>query len=121
MAAIKNQLQFLTCIFIMCFSISCSKENEEDLLPTGERCEEAVSLSNDILPIINQNCAVAGCHVSGTSRIDLSLKENVLANANQIRSFTQSGFMPMQGSGFQLSPTEKENIFCWVENGANDD
>ncbi|MEX0882222.1 MAG: 2-polyprenyl-6-methoxyphenol hydroxylase [Cyclobacteriaceae bacterium] len=104
------------------FSIlSCSSENEEDLLPEDERCgEQSASLSDDVIPIINQNCAVSGCHVSGSQRVNLSVKENILQYANQIRNFTQSGFMPFQGSGISLSDSEKETIFCWVENGALD-
>ncbi|MEX2512197.1 MAG: 2-polyprenyl-6-methoxyphenol hydroxylase [Cyclobacteriaceae bacterium] len=108
-------------LLMLSFSfLSCSSENEDDLLPE-ERCEEQpASLSGDVIPIINQNCAVSGCHVSGSNRVNLSVKENILQYANQIRNFTQSGYMPRQGSGLTLSDSEKETIFCWVENGAMD-
>lgn len=109
-------------LVIISFSfLTCTSENEEDLLPEVERCGELpVSLSNDIIPIINQNCAVSGCHVSGSSRVNLSVKDNILQHADQIKSFTQSGFMPPQRSGKQLSEQEKETIFCWVDQGALD-
>lgn len=104
------------------FLIHCSSENEEDLLPNNnDRCEEnTATLSENIIPIINQNCAISGCHVSGTGRADLSVKENIIQNATQIRSFTQNNFMPPSGSGLTLSAGQKEDIYCWVENGAQD-
>jgi uncharacterized membrane protein len=120
MATKNNILQVLLVILAFSF-IACTSENEEDLLPEEERCgENSISLTDNIIPIINQNCAVSGCHVAGSSRVNLSVKENILQRANQIRSFTQSDFMPPQGSGKQLSNVEKEMIFCWVEQGALD-
>ena len=119
--AIKNHLLATLLVMLSCFSFSCSNENEEDLLPKDDRCEDqTVTLSGDIIPIINQNCAVSGCHVSGTGRVNFSLEENIIAKARQIRSFTESSFMPPQASGKKLSDVEKELIFCWVERGALD-
>ncbi len=119
---IKNYL-FPCFLVILSYSFqACTNENEEDIEPDDEeeRCVESVSLSNDIIPIINQNCASSGCHVSGTNRVDLSLKENILQHAEQIKDFTQSDYMPPEGSGKQLSESQKESIFCWVDQGALD-
>jgi hypothetical protein len=104
------------------FLIHCSSENEEDLQPSNnDRCKEnTATLSENIIPIINQSCAISGCHVSGTGRVDLSVKENIIQNATQIRTFTQSGFMPPADSGRTLTAAQKENIYCCVENGAQD-
>ncbi|WP_439484064.1 2-polyprenyl-6-methoxyphenol hydroxylase [Cyclobacterium plantarum] len=121
MMAIKNL--YLPCLWVLlaCTIFSCTTENEADLLPEEERCgEEPASLSGDIIPIINQNCAISGCHVSGSERVNLSVPENIIQYANQIRNFTQSGFMPAPESGKQLTAAELESIYCWVENGALD-
>ncbi len=120
--AIKNF--YSPCLWLLllaCTLFSCTNENEADLLPEEERCgEQPASLSGDIIPIINQNCAISGCHVSGSERVNLSEPENIIQFANQIRNFTQSGFMPAPESGKQLTAAELESIYCWVENGALD-
>ncbi|SEI78544.1 hypothetical protein SAMN05192553_101284 [Cyclobacterium xiamenense] len=117
----KYKLFLVFLVFVSFSFFTCATENEEDMLPEVERCgEQTVSLSNDVLPIITQNCAVSGCHVSGTSRVNLSIQSNILQHANQIRSFTQSGFMPPERSGNQLTDLQVETIFCWVDQGALD-
>lgn len=122
MMAIKNYL--LPCfLVILSYSFqACTSENEEDIVPDDEeeRCVESVSLLNDIIPIINQNCALSGCHVSGTNRVNLTVNENIIQYANQIKNFTQSSYMPPESSEKQLSESQKESIFCWVDQGALD-
>lgn len=123
MITIKNYLLPALLVLLAFTLLACSSENEEDILPDpgDERCgNTTVSLSNNIIPIINQNCAISGCHVSGTGRLDLSVRGNIIQSASQIRNFTQSGFMPPQRSGKALTDAQKETIYCWVENGALD-
>ncbi|WP_073097768.1 hypothetical protein [Cyclobacterium lianum] len=106
---------------LACTLCYCTTENEADLLPEEERCgEQPASLAGDIIPIINQNCAISGCHILGSERVNLSVSENIIQYANQIRDFTQSGFMPAPESGKQLTDAELESVYCWVENGAMD-
>lgn len=117
----KNHLTTTLMVILSIALFSCSNENEEDLMPTDERCEEQpATLSGDIVPIINQNCAISGCHVSGTNRVNLSLAENIISNANLIKDYTESGYMPLQASGIELSEEEKDFIYCWVSEGALD-
>jgi hypothetical protein len=123
MITIRNYLLSALLVMVAFAFLACSSENEEDILPDPgeERCgNETVSLSNNIVPIINQNCSISGCHVSGTGRLDLSVRDNIIQSANQIKNFTQSVFMPPQRSGKALTDAQKETIFCWVENGALD-
>jgi uncharacterized membrane protein len=103
-------------------SISCASESEDQLPPPDStRCEDSnVKLSTDILPIIQQNCAISGCHVSGTGRADFTVKDNILQLASTISAHTQSGFMPPAGSGMSITDVEKELIYCWVKKGALD-
>lgn len=101
--------------------IGCNSENEEDLLPNNDKCKDnSATLSGAVSTIVNNNCAVPGCHVSGTGRVNFTVKENIIQNANTIRSFTQNGIMPPPQSGHTLSAQQKADIFCWVENGALD-
>lgn len=107
---------------LLLISISCASESEDQLPPpSAVRCEDSnPTLSADIQPIIQQNCAVAGCHVAGTGRADFTIKENILQYASTIMANTQSGFMPPSGSGQSISASQKELIYCWVNKGAKD-
>ncbi|MEB2782544.1 2-polyprenyl-6-methoxyphenol hydroxylase [Algoriphagus persicinus] len=119
----KHYLAILASITaFLLISISCSSESEDRLPPPSSvRCEDSnASLSADIVPILQQNCAVSGCHVDGTGRADFTVKDNILQFSSQIRANTQSGIMPPASSGRSLSSEQKELIYCWVTAGAKD-
>ncbi|GAB3663053.1 hypothetical protein GCM10028791_38390 [Echinicola sediminis] len=106
--------------------LACSSENEEDINPGNgnggnDRCEDNMAtLSGEVSTIIENNCAISGCHVAGTGRLNLTVKANIIQNATQIRSYTESGFMPAASSGLTLTQRQKNDIFCWVADGAKD-
>lgn len=112
----------VTIASILMISISCSSESEDQLptpKPVEDKCEDnKISLVDDIIPTIEQNCAISGCHVEGTGRVDFTNKDNIISFASQIRTNTESGFMPPASSGLSLTSSEKEEIFCWVSSGA---
>ena len=68
-----------------------------------------------IKSIISNNCAVSGCH-NGTQFPDFTKDQNIIANASNIRTQTQSGAMPQTGS---LTNEQIAQIACWVDDGAN--
>lgn len=79
-----------------------------------------LSLSADIKPIIEANCAVSGCHVAGN---DLGLpnynnNSTIISLASNIKARTQAGQMPPPSSGRSLTDAEIERIACWVDDGA---
>ena len=78
-----------------------------------------VNLTSDIMPIISANCQTdnAACHSSSAPRVDLGVSANIISKASDIRSRTQSGNMPKDGT---LSQNEKDLIACWVDDGAID-
>jgi len=80
------------------------------------RVASGVKLSADIKPIIDANCAVSGCHVSGGGAISFTVIANIIANAAQIKTKTQSGEMPKGGS--KLPQEQLDKIACWVDDGA---
>jgi len=51
---------------------------------------------------------------------DLTVKENIIQNASLIRTYTQDGIMPPPESGRTISQQQKNDIYCWVQNGAQD-
>ncbi|UII24312.1 hypothetical protein [Fulvivirga ligni] len=77
-----------------------------------------ISYDDEVKAIITANCFGSGCHDGGTgSSTNWTNFQNVQNHAAQIKSRTQSGSMPPNGS---LSQDEKDKIACWVNDGALD-
>lgn len=68
----------------------------------------------DVLPIIQGNCAITGCH-NGTQSPRLTTYDEISANASIVNSQVQAGIMPKTGS---LTTAQKNIIKCWVQSGA---
>lgn len=76
-----------------------------------------LSLGADIKPILQSNCALAGCHVGGALP-DFRNSAVIVANAVNIRTMTSTRAMPPAESGRTLSQEQIDRIACWVEDGA---
>ena len=74
-----------------------------------------VSLSEEIFPIIRNNCAVSGCH-NGSRNPDLRTNQAIRANANRIQIRTSNETMPPGNRS--ITQAEINAISCWVEDGA---
>lgn len=77
-----------------------------------------ISFSNNVKPIIANNCAVSGCH-NGSQSPNLSMDENIIQNASRIKSRTGNGTMPPAGRP-DLTDAQIQTIACWVDDGALD-
>lgn len=88
----------------------------ETLPAPAFNCENGVSFSEDIKPIIETKCAIAGCHDGSASYPpDFNVFENFQERAELVKRYTGDGTMPKTGS---LSPSQIDAIACWVDNGA---
>lgn len=78
-----------------------------------------VSLTVDIEPIIDVNCATNNCHVSGgIAPFSLETKAQIREKATLIKSAAvTNGTMPKNNPG-GLSTNNKNLIACWVDDGA---
>lgn len=74
-----------------------------------------VKLSTDIMPIINNDCAISGCH-NGSVSPNLTTSSAVVQNADRIKNETQARTMPRNRS---LTQNEIDLIACWVDGGAS--
>lgn len=74
------------------------------------------TLGGDIMPIIETNCAITGCHRDAVSPRFTS-NEAIVNAANRIRARTTARTMPPSGRP-DLSDEEIAKITCWVEDGA---
>ena len=76
-----------------------------------------ISYQASVADIMKTSCAVTGCHVAGTGRQDFEIFSVIQANANDIKTRTQSGNMPRNSS---ITDEQKQAIACWVDDGAKD-
>jgi len=81
---------------------------------TVPRGSSGVSWNNEIKPIMENSCALSGCH-NGSSRPDLRKFENAKFYAKSIKSKTQDRSMPREGT---LTQQQIDIIACWVDDGA---
>jgi hypothetical protein len=96
---------------------SCYNDKEEILYP-GATCDGvSTSFSVNVAPIIQTNCAVSGCHATGSTNGPgpLTSYTQIKNAAVQIKQAVVSRFMP-QGSS--LTNAQIKTISCWVDAGA---
>lgn len=106
---------------------SVSAGSHEITVTDGSGCSSSedisvsstVSLSADIMPLLERECTFSGCHNgdNGSDR-NWTQKEDILAKADNIKARTQSGSMPR--SPGVLTAEEVDLIACWVDDGAKD-
>jgi len=109
----------LTTLGLIFMLSSCYKDNEEYLYGEVECDTTAVSFSEDIFPIIQNNCTVTGCHVAGGNA------PGTFENFDQVKAKVDDGSfrdrvivqgdMPPSGS---LSDCQKNYITKWLDDGA---
>ena len=78
----------------------------------------AKSFVIDVNPVVQASCAInSGCHAAGSNNGPGPLLNysEVFNARSDIRSAVASGHMPLNGT---LTPTEKNAIICWIDNGA---
>src|SRR5690606_20482538 len=109
-------LKYIMLGMAISFILACNSENEEDLSPDDGICmDNSATLSGAISTIINTNCAVPGCHVSGTGRANSTVKVNIIQYASQIRTFTQNRIIRPPSSGETFKAQKRKIIFCGVK------
>jgi hypothetical protein len=97
---------------------SCTREK---VTPVAAQCNDTISFSNDIRPILQANCI--GCHDQGNASggYDFSTYTSVSANANAIiGSVKASGYQLMPIGGPALPDSTIQKINCWIEQGKLD-
>lgn len=86
---------------------------------------QAVSFKTDLMPVFNNNCAKAGCHVSGGHKPYLSSELSY-------KEITNGGFVnllvPKQSIVYQMingdmktympSAVDRQKVYDWIRNGA---
>lgn len=110
---------FITIIFIVYCTVSCSKESTSGTGSTTLDCNSVTnkSFAADVNPIIQARCNIAGCHASGSFNGPGAFTNygEVFNARSLIRSAIASGRMPQGGA---LSTNQKNSVLCWIDSGA---
>lgn len=120
-----NRVPLLCSILVLAMGAGvsgCNYENEEDLYPMNFCDTTNVGYSSTVLPIIQANCAIPGCHVSGGTGTGnfttyAGLKGQV-TNGRLIPSIEQASNAAAMPPSGKLSDCEIAKIVIWVQQGA---
>jgi hypothetical protein len=98
--------------FISLLFATCKKEE------TTSDCSTTKSFANDVKPLYVKYCSTgSNCHGTGSRQGpgELITYDQIVASKAKSRSEISAGSMPR---GASLSSSEKNNILCWIDNGA---
>lgn len=112
---IKKIAGVLTGVVLLFYS--CYNDKEE-ILYGAITCDGAnTSFAVNVFPIIQTNCAITGCHATGSTNGPgpLTSFTEIKNAAVPIKSAVVSRFMPKNGS---LTTSQIKTISCWVDAGA---
>jgi hypothetical protein len=100
---------------------SCSKDDDDD-----DVCDTSdITYTNTVASIMNNNCALSGCHVDGNEMVAFFSLEGY-TKAKGAADFGrivgaishESGFSPMPKGSNKLDQCTIDQIAAWVDAGA---
>jgi uncharacterized membrane protein len=116
-----KQFAFIAFSLMVTLFSSCYYDKEDLLYPNSNQAVDCATIgakfAADIQPIINAQCATAGCHnASAAGGVTLMTYAQISAAKDRInaRAVVQKT-MPTSGP---LSTTEINKIKCWIDGGA---
>lgn len=114
--------KLIVLLFSAVFMLGCYYDKEDELYPnsgstTSTTTPVAASYKNDIQPLLTNNCATPGCHVSGASFPDLSTYAGVFGSRANVRDRANNAANPMPGSGL-MSVANRNLLNSWIDAGA---
>ena len=101
------------------YSVSVKDANGCEVT-TEIEISSGTKLQQDIVPILNTNCAVSGCHDGGNGLPNFSDTSQIISYADNINTRTGNQTMPPSYSDKSLTDEEIALIACWVDDGAED-
>ena len=112
-----------SCLFLFIFLYSCVNHDLPKPAVDVTDCtsRDAISFASDVKPIIEQKCAISGCHNGDNGNdINWTVFANFQSHGAEVqdritRPATAAGHMPRVGS---LTDVQIQTIYCWVAQGA---
>ena len=115
--------KFIGLIILLSLGFSaCYYDVEEELYPTTG-CETTnLSYSQDVLPILTNNCFSCHNQASNFGNVTLEGYDNLIVHVTSGRLLGaikhESGFSPMPQNAAQLVQCDIEKIEAWIADGA---
>lgn len=104
---------------------SCYYDKAQEIYPTTAACDTTnVKYATQIVPILNKNCALSGCHNSTSNAAGIAYGTHAetlitINNGKLINSIKHvSGFSQMPKGGGKMSDCDINKIQNWVNKGA---
>jgi len=114
----KKKLVYVSALFALLASTGCYYDNKEELYGTLAPDTSAVSFATDIQPMIQSNCATAGCHAANGQSPALTNYAQIFAQKDRIKARAVDGTpSPMPSSGL-MSVANRNKITAWINKGA---
>jgi hypothetical protein len=116
----KPIAQFCLALVLSSFT-ACYYDVESELYPSNagsSSCDTIVATYNVVVkPLIAKNCAITGCHISGTQLPDLSSYNGLKAAIERVktRALTEKS-MPPSGA---ISICDQQYLQNWINAGSN--
>ncbi len=120
----KNSVSLYIFIMVSLIFTSCYYDNEEELYPEDTCKTDDMSYSNDIVPILEDNCY--SCHDQANNQGGVTLEgySNLKAyvdNGKLLGAIKhEPGFSEMPQDEPQLEQCQIDKIEAWIDQGALD-
>lgn len=110
---------FLVIFSFLCVHLACSKPGGTVNPAVPDCTTVSKTFSTDVSPIIQQKCALSGCHGPGSFNGPGSLTNyaEIFDARARIRPAVANRIMPKDGS---LNNSQRNTILCWIDAGAPD-
>ena len=86
---------------------------------------QAVSYKNDVAPIMNTKCALAGCHVSGSRKpfLTTAISYQEIVNGGFVNTIIPKESMMYKKINAEMreyipSAVDRQKVYDWIRNGA---
>jgi len=113
----KIKIGIAVFFFVAALDTSCTYNKEELLYPSPPGCDTVPSFQSSVKIIINNKCAISGCHDAFASGgytfqnyTQINRAKNNIKSAVVIQKI-----MPLTGT---ITPDEINQLRCWIDNGA---
>ena len=113
----KIKIGIAVFFFVAALDTSCTYNKEELLYPSPPGCDTVPSFQGSVKIIINNKCAISGCHdefASGGYTFQNYTQINSAKNNIKSAVVIQK-IMPLTGT---ITPDEINQLRCWIDNGA---
>jgi hypothetical protein len=126
----KKIVLFITLIFLIIFITTVQSGCRNDMQLPDVPCDTAHTFKLAIMPILNTNCRVSGCHIGNNApngvlfdtyaqvKAQLVLVNNIPKLLGVIRH--DAGFDPMPQGRPKLDNCSITKIKLWIDAGAQD-